>query len=260
MGATPSASQTLATSAAGNGNVPFITGRHCSRPSVLTCSSVLMSMSRSRTFTLASVRGESRYTSSLSCARPGASALNRPSASPKLAPKVRHSQRGMIASIEWLRARVTLALRVVNSADRGRIARSSAQALLALRCRDTVASVTCYVRARWPPGRARLWPLRASVVETKQGRESTGVEGRDANRDQAAPRASRPGSGRQRAPRLRLRRPAQYRGLWSPEIWNRDRGDPWLPLGFNHRIPRDLRNAFATGAGRGAGPFPCHAP
>src|SRR5215467_1355766 len=134
MGATPSASQTLATSAAGNGNVPFITGRHCSRPSVLTCSSVLMSMSRSRTFTLASVRGESRYTSSLSCARPGASALKRPSASPKLAPKVRHSQRGMIASIEWLRQGDTCAhnrqLRGVRSAPSGLLFRGMLRSCL----------------------------------------------------------------------------------------------------------------------------------
>jgi len=60
------------------------------------------------------VSRESKYTSSLSCMRPGSSAAKRRSASPKLAPNVRHSQRGMIGSIGGLCVRVALALRAVN--------------------------------------------------------------------------------------------------------------------------------------------------
>ena len=99
----------------GQWELPFITGRHCSRPSPSTCCSVLMSMSPSRIFTFASVSRERRYTSSLSCTRPGASASSWRSASPKLAPKVRHSQRGMIASMGRFRTKVTLAPQAVNS-------------------------------------------------------------------------------------------------------------------------------------------------
>src|SRR5262249_36618679 len=105
---------------------------------------------------------------SLSCARPGASALNRPSASPKLAPKVRQSQRGMIASIEWLRVRVTLALRVGNSADRGLHRRVFSAG---------PSSATCYLRAPWPrvePGDGTSEP---ALWRRAEGRESSGVEG-----------------------------------------------------------------------------------
>jgi hypothetical protein len=59
----------------------------------------LMSMRSSRTLTLASQVGDSRYSSSLSCTLPGGSSRNRRSASPKLAAKVLHSQRGTMGCV-----------------------------------------------------------------------------------------------------------------------------------------------------------------
>ena len=98
-GDAPSASITATTSACASGNAAFITGLHCSSPWSSTCSRRLMSISPSRTLIDASLLSPSTYCSSLTSGGAVASEANRRSAAPNRSANMRHSQRGMIASV-----------------------------------------------------------------------------------------------------------------------------------------------------------------
>ena len=172
----PSASITVTMSACAMGNADFITGLHCSSPWSSTCSRRLTSISPSRTLTDASLLSPSTYWSSLTCGGAVASEANRRSAAPNCSANMRHSQRGMIASVtrpsNARRQTVLRATRSVRSRAAPALEEQASGQKPTRSCRQDRRSVGESQSARISPSSSRALPQRFHEISKERTRRT----------------------------------------------------------------------------------------